>query len=484
MVCLSMGLALIFATLTIRALAQSAATPTQLEAALTLLQAGEAGQAQPLFAAIGESSPTYEIARAYEAVCRYEICRASGTNSYQWFLDALTSPVLQQASLPLELREDLAFKQVDALYQSRQFGAPDAIPLIAGFKAEYPGSTRMAALAEYELAAWFERGMQQVYGASLDETKRFPKSWTNGLACLQQFLSRVQDFPTEDYSVLRDRTLAEDLQLALAVSGAETGTPKEVSIRDEVRRQNYGLMRIGLHQKLRPEEWEQNLQMLADCRATLQALPVSRDRARWQRHLAAFAFRTGERLHAEAAGTAPHETETIAAKRAVAGRYFEAARVVQRLVVEQEWTRTGPTDMALLWVASFNSHYCERDYAGLLAATVAQLAHAAPGSPDWLAAKLYHGVALNHQTPPQSGAAAAAFEEVLSYGFQGLQKDAVHDHMVLSAARWRIHLALHAGEPAAALKVVQSFAQDQRESKPKEKFLEDHAWVVAWAGGK
>ena len=157
LICLSVGLTLLFATVTARVRAQqSAATSAAdtLQAAIALYEQGEARLAQPMFGAIAPSSPAYGAALAYDSLCRYEICRADVTNGYSWFLDGLKAPALQQATLPAELQEELAFKQIDALYVSRQFGSPESLSLITEFRTTYPASARLPALTEYELAAW------------------------------------------------------------------------------------------------------------------------------------------------------------------------------------------------------------------------------------------------------------------------------------------------------------------------------------------
>ena len=481
-VCIALGLTLAFATVSIRLLAQQSADT--LEPALALYQQGELRQAQALFAAVNSNDVAYATAQAYDALCRYEICRLEETNGYSWFLNALKSPTLQQATLSPELREDLAFKEIDARYRSRLFGSIATIPLIASFQQGYPTSAHAAAMTEFKLAAWFERGMQRLFGASLDDTKRFRKTWTNGIAHLEQFLSLTKDLPAQDYAVLTDRSLAEDLQIALALMSQEPGALAEIPVRDAVNRQRYGLIRVALHQKLHPEASEQNLQLLADASVDLQKFPASRERARMKRQLAGFAFRTGERFCAEAAGMPPTDLQTIAAKRTLASRYFQSARAVHSQMAKLDWSSTSPTDTALFWMDLFNSYHFERDYAGLMTVALAQLTNSAPGKPKWLAAKIFQGVALNHQDPPQRAAAAAAFEEVMSYGLDASRKRTTQDHLLLYAARWRIHLALTADDHTTASNIVQWVAQSAGDPELKEKFLTDHRWVAKWVAAK
>ncbi len=204
--CLSLGLTLLFATVTLAVRAQqSATTADQLELAVQLLDKGETRLAQNLFANVAPNDPAYAIAQAYDALCRYELCRSAGTNDYRWFFSALTSPALQQAELPRQLREDLAFTEIDARFQSRRFGSANTLRLVSAFKQEYSDSVRLDAMADYELAAWFERGMQSLYKASFDETRCFHEPWTNGLAQLEQFVSLAGRFKADNYTVLQDR---------------------------------------------------------------------------------------------------------------------------------------------------------------------------------------------------------------------------------------------------------------------------------------
>ncbi len=233
--CLGVGLTLVLATVTVAVRAQQSATTTdQLTVALAFYEEGAFRDAQPLFAATAPTSTVYGTALAYDALCRYEICRADGANGYRWFFDALSSPALQQAELPPALREDLTFKQIDARYQSRPFGMAEILPLAAAFRQDYAGSPRLAAVTDCELAARFEWGMQRLYSASTDEHKRFHKAWTNGVAYLEQFRSLAS--AVNGYAVLSDRWLNEDLQVASAMLSGDPTALTNVVVRDSESR--------------------------------------------------------------------------------------------------------------------------------------------------------------------------------------------------------------------------------------------------------
>jgi hypothetical protein len=481
-VCLGLGLTLALAVSATILVAQRAAAqtaPGQLTAAIALYQQGEVSLAQALFAAISANDPAYGVAQAYDAFCRYALCRAAATNDYRWFLTALASPAVQKAVLPQELWEDLAFKEIDALYQSGEFLTHNALPItkITTFQKEYPASARLGALAEYQLAAWFERGMRWVYKASFDDEASFQKHWADGLAHLNQFLTLAGNFAANDYAVLRDRSLAEDLQVARAVLGEKPATLADIPIRDVESQERYGFVRVGLYQKLHPTEWDRNLQMLADFQKELQTLPPSGNWARVERDLAHFGFQTGEQLLRGAVAALPGETQTTGDNRAAARRYFAIARALQRDVRVDLPARITAADVAWLRVALYDSYYFEQDYGGLLSVAAAQLTNSTPGDLEWLLAKLYTGIALSYQTPPQPGAVAAVLEEVLAYG---LQNERDHDWAVIAAARWRIGMAMKAGDYGKASALIEWVKQGNGEPKLKAEFHHAYAPMAGW----
>ncbi|MDW8310009.1 MAG: hypothetical protein RMK20_11610 [Verrucomicrobiales bacterium] len=487
--CASVGLAVVGVALATgllvqRLLAASPLAADVLEGAIELYQEGAPKEALALLAAIPPEDPNYPQARAYEALCRYELCRTGATNDWRGCLDALQTARAVASKLPAALQEQLALNQIDALYRSRRLDSPKALTVLAEFQAAFPGSPHANALREYELATQLEIGFGRVYDAALGEHKPFYKTWTNGLAHLTAFVQRFNELPANDYATLQDRSLAEDTQLALALLSQNPDAVSSVATRDPVKAVKLALVQLGLEQKLRPETWEQNLRRMAACQAAIQNLVPSHDRARLMRHLTRFGLRTGQRLWAEAAGIPPEHAQEALLKRTVARRYFDAARQLHHQFVAQERSRTSPTDMALSWIELFETYYLEGDAATLAALTATLLTNSAPGTLNWLAARLYQGVALAEQSPPQPQAAAAAFDTVMAAGFKGIQKNDVYDHLLLSAARWRIHLAYQHGDTAIAVRTLDWVEAGNGSPQLREKFLEQHAWVRRWAEAK
>jgi hypothetical protein len=485
--CLGVGLSLVLGGLSITMLAQrssAAAAPDQLSAGIAIYQQGEFRLAQAVFAQISPSDPAYGVAQAYDALCRYELCRAARTNDYQWFLNALESPVLASAGLAPELREDLAFKEVDALYQSGQFEGRPGFTKVSAFLQAYPASSHTAAMREYELAAGLDRGMAHVYRASTTDPANFRRSWSNAVEHLELFLSHLRAFPGTEYSILRDRSLAEDLQVALAVLGQEPAALAEIPIRAPDRRERCGLVRVGLHLRLNPTAWEQNLQMLADYQAELQTFPASDRRPRVEYDLARLALPIGEQLCNENAGAVPAEAQIAEAKHAAASRYFEAVRAAQRHAAQAQWAGIQSGERAWLRQVSFATYYYEHDYAGMSAAAEAEMAQSAPGAVEWMRAKVFSGIALYRQAPAQPDAAATALEEVLAFGFRNQRE---HDLMILEAVVWRMQLALLADDHAKVRTLFDWVNQGPCEAPIKAAFLQDRqgfAVLAGWAAEK
>ena len=463
----------------IRAQRFSPAATDKLTAAVALLEMGKPLEARPLLAGIATNDPAYGVAQAYDALCRYEVCRAAGTNSYGWFLEALKSPAVQAAVLDPELREELAFKGIDALYQSHFYGK--AADQIAAFNREHPASARLETVAEYQAAVQFEWGLGQIYGAVHTEGELVQSRWTNALAGLEQFVALAGKLPSGDYVKLGNRSLEEDLAVALAVLAESPDALAKISVQDPGRRERYGLLRVGLQHELHPEAHARNLQVLADCLAEWQTFPASPGRPRVEYALAQFSFRRGGELCEEAAAAPPGGERSAGEKRASGSGYFQIARALQRRLQADAPSGFRPVNLSTLRADLFASYYHEQDYVRLRALTAAQLTNAASGNLDKLAATLFDGMALSRQTPAKLDAAATRFDAVLAQGFKNL---AARNEMVFAAARWRVHLALLAGDRARALEVIQWVERSTAEAEPKEQFLRDHASVLAWAGTK
>ena len=454
------------------------ATPGPLATALTCYEAGQFELARQQFAAVATNDAAYPLALAYDALCRYELCRAKGKNQYQWFLNALNGRAWgDDALLPPALREELAFKEVDARYRRWRFG-DDAVAEAAGrFLALFPASAQRGAAAEYAVAGRWERGLDLLSETSYHAAEHWQDCWTNGLANLEQFLQAAAKLPAGGYGHLTERSLERDLAAAVLLIAGEPGRLGEVAAGDAVTRERLGLVRVVLQQRLHPEQVEENLDALAAFVAELERTPASSQRRLVEKRLANFGFVTGEWLYKRAGGDA--------AQRAAGSEYFEMARALQERLVATWPSGADEDGLRALWHARFDSYCWENKNAALLA-EAAGLRTNSPGSRLWLLGRWYEGIGLTRTDPPQSAAAAAAFEEVMGWGFApaAAKDQRGRDALVLGATRWRIGLAMQARDHAKVRALMQWVEQSSCEAKLKEEFQQAYAALAAYLAGR
>jgi hypothetical protein len=446
------------------------------QTAMQMFERGQFSEAQRLFASVDATDPAYGVAQAFDALCRYEVCRAE-MNGFRWFFEALLSPSLRSATLPPDLQEALAFKQIEATYQVGQFDSPTTLDLIQRFKGAFPNSDRLNAISEYELAALVEAGFQRIYDAALDETQRFPTGWTNGASLLSQFLALVGQHGSQNYAFLADRSLVEDAALASVLLKGDLDTLSGIPLHTALKQQRCRLLAIALRHKLHPAETEANWTNFVEYLNRLNDSPASRERTRLMRDLATFAFRTGIRLYAEAGGLTPKEAMSARAKRTLGKKYFLAGRRLYDSVRAQTRPQNSSSGMALLTLDYYNSYCWEQDNDGLKAVTAEHIGQVPIGTLTWLAAKLYHGIALCRESPPRFDSAAVAFDEVLARGFSSRANDTLEAELVLQAAQCRVDVALKMNDTAAAQRILDWVERCEAPAALKDKFLQAHAWL-------
>jgi len=468
-----LGLALGFVALVTYVLAQQSlppGAPDKLGAAIALLNEGKPQDAKQLLATIEPGDPTYEAAKRYSALCSYEL------KDYLGFLKAVESFEIGAPVVPPEIQEELAFERVGALFYFRKF--EDIFPKIQAFRTAHPASARLDAVAEYQMAALFERGMKKTYEAvQTRDTNRFNARWTEGRANLEEFLSLASSFPTTNYSLFPKRKLKQDLWVARVTLGDEKAALQEIPMQDAAAREKFSLLRAQLYPKIQPDRFDENLQRLADF---INQFPASESRPRIEYDMARLRFRAGEQLCKEAvAAEQAGEAQTAAEKRAAARRYFDLARPAQSRAVPDKAAGVEASDICDLREDSLRSYYWEKDYAGLAARAASQVGLATPGDLDWTRGKVFHGIALSSQRPPKLSEAAAVLDEVLASGFSN---DSEHNEAVIAAAKWRSYVALTSGDRAKAGEIVEWVQAGNCDKHLKADFLKVYNSVAEQIG--
>lgn len=121
-------------------------------------------------------------------------------------------------------------------------------------------------------------------------------------------------------------------------------------------------------------------------------------------------------------------------------------------------------------VALLDDYYAAKAYKSMTDLSATMLAESAPGDMNWTIAKLYQGIVLLSQSPPQTKKAAAILDEVLAFDFTSLPG---RDHYILGAAKWRIHAAVLSGDKVKQQEVVQQVENREFRADLKSKFLKE-----------
>jgi len=220
----SLGLLAACLTLEISAVAQQKpveGASDKLNQAVLLRDENKPQEARTIIATIDKADASYGAAMCCDALCLYDL------NDKKGFLKALESPSIQKANISSAFKEDLEFKQIDALFYYRRFD--DITPKLQAFKDTYKNSTRSGAVDEYNMALLFERGMKKTYEAGiLKDTNEFNQHWSIGRGNLVEFLSQASSFSKTNYQVLSNRTLKEEIWLARLTLGDEQALLKEI----------------------------------------------------------------------------------------------------------------------------------------------------------------------------------------------------------------------------------------------------------------
>lgn len=419
---------LVIASLAIYVFAQQSVSPArdQLATAIALLNEGRPQEARTVLTNISPTDPEHGVAQFYDALALHAAQDKLG------FLNKLEALKPNTAPVPAQLREELAVRQLDALFHYRKFD--DLLTNAAAFEQAQPDSEQLQIIAEYRLAALFERGMKKTAEAcSTKDQTRFNQRWAEGKTNLEQFLALAASFKGTDYTTIKKHKLAEDIQVARLALGDEKAVLEETAIQDDAVREKIGLLRLNLYQKLQPEQVDRNLDLMKEF---LTQFPASKQRQRVEFDMANISFPRGKELYMEAEEAEYFgDARAAAAKRNQAGRYFETVRSVQSEARADKSLGIEASDLLDLRADMLYSYYLEKNYSRLAQLSAALVSESTPGDLKWIQGKVYAGIALRMLSPEKTKEAATIFDEVLALGFKNRPD---HDHQLDIAARWRI----------------------------------------------
>ena len=435
----------------------------KLSQAVLLLNQGRSQEARVIIALIDKKDANYGTARYYDALCLY------GLNNKKEFLKVLESPEIQGANISPALREDLEFKQIDAMFYCRQFD--ELAPKVQSFQRGHGHSARSNVVAEYQLAGLFERGMKKTYEACLlKNTNEFNQHWTAGRGNLEEFLSLASSFGGTNYQGLPKRTLKEDVWLARMTLGDEQAVLNEIPAQATADRERVGLLGIQLYKHLQPGEVDQNLQRMGKF---INTFPESKSHKRVEFDMANISFSRGEALSKEAdAAEQSGDMNTAGSKRAQAHGYFNYTRTLQDQMVADPASGIEESDVLDRQDDLLHSYFIEKDYNKVLSLATAMVQESTPGELKWIMGKDYRGIIFQVQTPPDFKRAASELDDVLALNFKN---KADYDHHLLVAAKWRIYAANRSGDAVKAAQIVQWVQGANCTTNQKAAFMKNYS---------
>lgn len=410
--------------------------------AMRLLEVGEVHAAQSVLEKVAPGDPRFGSARRYLALCKHL------QGDWQGFLKTVDGLDLDAPVVPPQVREELAFAHVQALFRARRFD--DLLAHSAVFAQKHPGWARTAAVRELRLAGLYERGIKKaIEAAQLTDPTKSSARLTRARIDLSEFLKEVEGLGVQGYVTIPKRDLQREVWAAGIVLGQEARLEAEVQGKDSATQEKFDLLRIELHRKLHPRDDEKAVQMMDQF---LDRYPGSRARARVQYELLRLCFHVGERLAKQAKEVErTGNSELAGALRTAARQYFDRVRAHAALVVVDPAAGISESDIADLRQEYLGTYFWAGQYLELETEAKRQIERTAPGQRDWYSGSTWLGMALASQGPARLAEAAEVLDAVLARGFTG---DAEIDTAVSYAAKWRAYVAFQLNDPQKAAEVL------------------------------
>lgn len=393
-----------------------------------------------------------------EALC-YQILDLHGLNDHHASMELLGALDIGAAEVPPEFREDLAWARIDGLFYFRKF--EEIFPAIEAFRSAYPASGRLDAVAEYELAARFERGQKKIIEAAQLKGEKAAQRRVEGGTDLTSFLLLAASHPAGDYAVLSSRSLQDDRWTARVILGEKAAILEEVSAGGGADGERFHLLCALLYPKIQPEKADENLKVMADFR---EAFPESESWPRVELEMAGVALREGERL-AMTSGSAEAKSY-LDFTREWFGRVVaddDAGIEVEGIAEADVWDAREGMMRACFW---------QKDDGQLADWTEGALSIAEPGDKRWRQAKLFDALALIRQS--RFAQADPLLGDVADLGFTGQPGN---DGVTLEAVRWLAFIALREDKPGAIRKLVRDVRNSECVENIKKPFVKEYAWV-------
>lgn len=447
-IAVAMGLALF-------AFAQTSGNSSdRLETAAALLQAGNVQEARAMLATVNSNDAAYPTARGLDALCLYQQDKLK-------FMEVMRAPEMETMDLPQELREELDYNQIDALFFYRKFEA--VLPKLDGFAARHTNSAKLPAVTEYQSAALYERGMKKLtesgFLRSRGDVAGAEKRLREGQENLGQFIRLSAGGQRDGYQTLKKRDAQAELVKALTALGGEDEVLKQAGPTD---REATVLAILQLSIKTKPEAVDENLRRMTNF---LTEFPNNKRAPRVKYDMANTSFEKGWQMHF-------FESKNL--RRGAAIPYLSKAQSLFSRVVADKEAGIDERDVMEARKSIMRIYYARQDWNALSKCVARNLAKLPAGDKDWLSFKLYYAAGLACQKG-KSAEATKELEEMLVIGFKG---NPTYDGPLVSAAEWRIRVAKQSGDQPTVQRVKELVEQSNCYDSVRRSFVTNFAGLM------
>lgn len=426
----------------------------KLETSVALLQVGKVQEARAMLATISSNDVAYPMARGLDALCLYQQDRRQ-------FMEAMRAPDMQAVDLPQDLRDELDYHQIDALFFFRRF--EEVLPKLDEFAARHTNSAKLPAVTEYQSAALYERGMKKLtesgFLRSRGDVAGAEKRLNEGQANLGQFLRLTAGGQADGYRTLTNRNAQTELVKAMTALGGEQEVLKMAG---PAEREETALAILQLCIRTKPEAVDENLRRMTNF---LNEFPHNKRAPRVRYEMAGAVLERGWRIHF-------FDSKNF--KRGAATPYFEKAQEMFSGVVADKEAGVSDADVMEARKEIMHIYYAKQDWSNLSNWVALNITNVPAGGKDWLGFKLYNAAGLACQR--KSVEAAIELEEMLATGFKG---NPSYDGPLVSAAKWRIRVAKQMGDTATIQRMAELVEKSDCYGSLKRTFAKDFHEIVA-----
>lgn len=123
----------------------------------------------------------------------------------------------------------------------------------------------------------------------------------------------------------------------------------------------------------------------------------------------------------------------------------------------------------------FDAYFEDKKYASMISLAADMISNSTPGDMNWAVGKLYAGMALLNQTPPNLPSGITQLDDIISFNFTNRPN---RDHYIIGAVEWRIYAASIAGDTNTPRQLVQWVESQNLQRGMKANFMKKYGRLL------